>query len=174
MRTRVRALVFSSLCAVAAGAPLAGCHGSFSLTKRLHRWNGSLGNKFAESAVMWALVIIPVYGLSLLGDFVLFNLIEFWSGKNPVAQGPVPTELERVAEGIYEIRQGDAVWRLTATGPETFELHQGEQLCGRGRLTAEGDLLLTRTGDAETVRLPRAVLESFSEPARAGVTVAAR
>ncbi len=99
------------------GRPLAGCYGSFSLTKRLYRWNGGLGSKFAESAVMWALIIIPVYELSLLGDFVLFNLIEFWSGKNPVAGGPTATEIERLADGAYEIRQGGVAWRLTPTGP---------------------------------------------------------
>jgi hypothetical protein len=117
MRLPVRALALSTLCAVSAAAPLAGCYGSFSLTKRLYRWNGGLGSKFAESAVMWALIIIPVYELSLLGDFVLFNLIEFWSGKNPVAGGPTATEIERLADGAYEIRQGGVAWRLTPTGP---------------------------------------------------------
>jgi hypothetical protein len=176
MARRLRTLALSGLCALTVSAPLAGCYGSFSLTKRLYRWNGGLGSKFAESAVMWVLIIIPVYELSLLGDFVLFNLIEFWSGKNPVAGGPVPTEIERVAEGVYEIRQGDAQWRLTATGaePGTFELHRDGRLAGRGRLTAAGDLELTRAVDGETVRLPRAALEAFHGPAGAAVVVAER
>lgn len=176
MSRRLRTLALSGLCALTVGAPLAGCYGSFSLTKRLYRWNGGLGSKFAESAVMWVLIIIPVYELSLFGDFVLFNLIEFWSGKNPVAGGPLPTEIERVAEGVYEIRQGDALWRLTATSghPDTFELHRDGRLAGRGRLTAEGDLELTRTVDGESVRLPRAALEALHGRAGAAVVVADR
>ncbi len=172
MNARLRSLVLSGLCAASAAAPLAGCYGSFTLTKKLHRWNGSLGNKFAESAVMWALVIIPVYELSLLGDFLLFNLIEFWSGKNPVAGGPLPTEVERLADGAIEIRQGTTAWRLEPTGPDGFELRQDGRLLGHGQLTAEGDLRLTRAG--ETVTLPATLLEACRAPASAAVVVADR
>ena len=29
--------------------------------------------------------IIPVYEFALLGDVVIFNAVEYWSGDNPIA-----------------------------------------------------------------------------------------
>jgi hypothetical protein len=42
--------------------------------------------------VFWGLNIIPVYGLFFVGDVFIFNVIEFWSGSNPIA----------MAEGEFE------------------------------------------------------------------------
>ena len=46
------------------------CYGSFNLVKKLYQWNGSLDNKYASSAVMWIMFIIPVYGVATFIDFV--------------------------------------------------------------------------------------------------------
>lgn len=62
-----------------------GCYGSFALTNKLYDWNGTLGDKFVKSLVFWGLCIIPVYEVAALVDVVIFNLIEFWSGSNPVS-----------------------------------------------------------------------------------------
>jgi hypothetical protein len=66
---------------------LQGCYGKMALTKKVYRVNGEISDKYLRSAVTWAFIIVPVYGVSALVDFVVFNTIEFWSGKNPVAQG---------------------------------------------------------------------------------------
>jgi hypothetical protein len=50
--------------------------------------NKSVEDKYLRSAVTWLLVIIPVYGLAGFLDFILFNVIEFWSGENPIVSGP--------------------------------------------------------------------------------------
>jgi len=47
-----------------------GCYGSFSLTKKLYNWNGSLGSKFVKTGVMWVLMIVPVYSACGFIDFV--------------------------------------------------------------------------------------------------------
>ena len=62
-----------------------GCYGPFNLTRRVHQWNGQVGDKWVQEIVFIVLVWAPVYGLSTLGDAVIFNTIEFWGGKNPVA-----------------------------------------------------------------------------------------
>ena len=67
---------------------IAGCYGSFSLTKKVYDWNGSLGNKWTNSIVMWVLMWIPVYQATGFIDVVLLNTIEFWTGSNPVAMEP--------------------------------------------------------------------------------------
>ncbi len=69
-----------------------GCYGSFKLVGKVYEWNGSIEDKFVRSIVFWALCIIPVYPVAAFVDAVIFNLIEFWSGSNPVS----------MKEGQYE------------------------------------------------------------------------
>ena len=70
--------------ALALAMGLAGCYGPFNLTKKLYRWNGSVGSKWVNEGVFLGLVILPGYFLTTLGDAIIFNSIEFWGGKNPV------------------------------------------------------------------------------------------
>ena len=64
---------------------IAGCFGNFALTRKVYEFNQSVNDKFLQSIVMWAMFIIPVYEFSALIDVVILNLIEFWSGSNPLA-----------------------------------------------------------------------------------------
>lgn len=65
---------------------MSGCFGSFSLTSKLHDWNGSVSNhKFVNELVFLGLCILPAYELCALGDVLVFNSIEFWGGSNPIA-----------------------------------------------------------------------------------------
>ena len=82
---------------VAASLAMTGCYGKFALTKKLYNFNGSIGNKFAAQVVFWAFVIVPVYEVCAFVDTVVFNLIEFWSGGNPIAMKDGETQ-ERVVE----------------------------------------------------------------------------
>lgn len=80
---------FVSLLLLVALAPLTmSCYGNFPLTKFIYDFNGDIGDEFTdgtgadliESIVMWIFVILPVYGLAMLADAVIFNLVEFWTG----------------------------------------------------------------------------------------------
>ncbi|WP_224983505.1 DUF3332 domain-containing protein [Geomonas agri] len=75
------------LAMVVAMVSLQGCYGKMALTKKVYQVNGQVSDKFLRSLVTWAFIIVPVYQISALVDFVVFNTIEFWSGHNPVAQG---------------------------------------------------------------------------------------
>ncbi|MDD2365756.1 MAG: DUF3332 family protein [Desulfuromonadaceae bacterium] len=66
---------------------LLGCYGNFVLTKKVYQFNGEVKNKFIRSGVTWAFLIIPVYKIAALADFVVLNTIQFWSGSNPIAEG---------------------------------------------------------------------------------------
>lgn len=88
MRT-VLIRIVSALLITAMVAMSAGCYGSFILTSKLYKWNGTVGSKIAQEAVFLVLVIVPVYGLATFADAVVLNLIEFWSGKNPMASNDV-------------------------------------------------------------------------------------
>lgn len=69
---------------------ISGCYGPFNLTRQLHAWNGRVGDKYVNELVFLALTILPlpVYGFAVVGDMVIFNSIEFWTGRNPVYVAP--------------------------------------------------------------------------------------
>lgn len=74
------------LCSVAIVGLLAGpsCYGPFRLTKQVHKFNGNFEEKWVSEVVFLGCIILPVYGLAMLGDGLIFNSIEFWGGKNPI------------------------------------------------------------------------------------------
>ena len=99
---------------------LSGCFGKFSLTRKVYEANSEVNNKFGRSLVTWAFVIIPVYGISALLDFAIFNTIEFWSGRNPVAQG----------EKDFEYVQGDETFRIHAKKQDTSIVYTIDRFAG--------------------------------------------
>ena len=80
---------------VASVPSLTGCYGPFRLSTKLHNWNGQVSNKkFVNELVFLGFCILPAYELCLLGDALIFNSIEFWSGNNPISMkdGEVETQ----------------------------------------------------------------------------------
>jgi hypothetical protein len=63
------------------------CIGPFALSNKLLSWNQTVSDKFVN-AIIFA-VLSPVYVVTLIGDSLLFNTIEFWSGENPIEAGVV-------------------------------------------------------------------------------------
>ncbi|MEW6060505.1 MAG: DUF3332 family protein [Bacteroidota bacterium] len=61
-----------------------GCYGSFNLTKKVYKWNGTMEGKWVQELVFLVLNIVPVYGVAAWLDVVILNSIEFWTGKNPM------------------------------------------------------------------------------------------
>jgi len=77
---------------------LTGCYGRFPLTNRVYDFNGEVHeNKFVKSLVMWAFVIIPVYGVSMFVDAIVFNLVEFWTGDQLLSTTTTDAEGNSVA-----------------------------------------------------------------------------
>lgn len=73
------------------------CLGSFRAFNNLKDWNqGATDSKFLDNLIFWGLNIVPVYGLFFLGDALIFNVIEFWSGSNPIAMKPGESETQMV------------------------------------------------------------------------------
>jgi hypothetical protein len=112
MKKTTRAIAFTLGAAML--LQMQGCYGDFRLTRKLYQWNGTVGDKWVNSIVMVAMVIIPVYGLAGLADFLALNAVQFWTGKNPVT----------MKEGEKEIQvvqwEGKA-YQLTAT-PNRMEV----------------------------------------------------
>jgi hypothetical protein len=93
-----------------------GCFGEFALVRKVYNWNADIGGKFVNTLVFYVLNIIPVYGIAGFIDFVILNLIEFWSGSNPLSMN----------EGDYEMQMAtiDGVnYKIEAT-KDTFTTTQ--------------------------------------------------
>lgn len=77
-----------AIAVIASSVLLGGCMGKFALTKKLYKWNSTVGqDRWVNEIIFVGLaVILPVYSLSLLADGIVFNSIQWWTGDNPVAR----------------------------------------------------------------------------------------
>lgn len=62
-----------------------GCFGTFSLTRKVYQFNEDIGDKWIQSVTMWVMLVVPVYAVCGFIDVVFCNVLEFWTGSNPVA-----------------------------------------------------------------------------------------
>jgi hypothetical protein len=117
----------------AVGALSAGCFGKFQLTRKVYDMNQSIDEKYVRSAATWIFVLVPVYGIAALLDLIVFNVIEFWTGENPVASAPVTKE--------YAQGNGRTVLTLSRDGSATvavIDRYEGERLVSTLRLRDDG------------------------------------
>jgi hypothetical protein len=86
-----------------------GCFGKFAVVKMVYKFHDSIAGNDMEGKVIKSLIMIlvghVVYGLSALADTLLFNVIEFWTGSNPLAMQAGQKEIQVVVHnGVkYEI-----------------------------------------------------------------------
>jgi hypothetical protein len=103
-----------------------GCFGSFGLTKKVYTWNDNVSSsKFVKTIVFWGINIIPVYGVAGMLDLVIFNLIEFWTGSNPVA----------MVEGEWE-------FQIVEYEGKHYELSASKNIFNVAEITEDGVLPL--------------------------------
>jgi len=102
---KITRLVSIALLAVFVVVGVFGCYGNMSLTKKVYRFNGSVGNKYVQSIVNWALWICPVYEIAMVLDIFFFNTIEFWTGNNPLAmkEGENVIKYAEGSNGTYKL-----------------------------------------------------------------------
>ena len=85
------------------------CIGPFRLSSKLLSWNQSVSNKFVNALLF--IVISPAYGISLAGDLLLFNSIEFWTGNNPIEAG-LTKEIQG-ENGVYTVETLENGYNVT-------------------------------------------------------------
>lgn len=122
-----------------------GCFGSFALTRQLHRWNAQIGEQWTNEFVFLGCIILPVYPISTLGDAIIFNSVEFWSGSNPLMVRADPEDesgQSRVAvlEGFGEGRRIEFRGVETPEGPAVdARVIEGDVVVRRFRVLPEDD-----------------------------------
>ncbi|MGB1466111.1 MAG: DUF3332 family protein [Alcanivorax nanhaiticus] len=82
---------------------LTGCLGQNALFDTVQDWNATAtNNKFVNQGISFIFWWVPVYGLSLLGDIIIFNSIEFWTGTNPISKegAKVAGTTETLTDGL--------------------------------------------------------------------------
>ncbi|MFN7014176.1 MAG: DUF3332 domain-containing protein [Bacteroidia bacterium] len=102
---------------------LQSCIGSFTLTKKVYEFNRGVGNKFIQELVFIAFCVLPVYSIATFVDVVILNLIEFWTGSNPMSMNEGDIEIQ------YKKGIDGNTYKMTATKNKLHIL----QLEGKGK-----------------------------------------
>ncbi len=139
--------MFLTMAALTLAGATTGCIGknnAFCLFNGLAKWNRTASdNEWVNELIFFGLNFIPVYGLFLFADVLVFNSIDFWTGDNPV-KGAFAA-----VEGTDP--QGNA-YAIVPNGDGTATLTYKDQVC-----------TLTRSGDAVSVTKDGVYLGSFSQ-----------
>lgn len=125
---------------------LSGCYGSNACFEKLHKWNGTLGNKWLNSIVHFGMHIIPVYGLAYFVDYLVLNTVEFWTGSNPLASGDSYYEQDAQGNSVAAVKNSDgslSVELTTAKGEKANLILQRDENVVRA-LDMEGNLVAQR------------------------------
>ncbi len=154
---RLRKTVALVLLVSVAIAFSAGCFGKFQLTRKVYEINQSIQDKYLRSAVTWVFVIIPVYGVAGILDFILFNVIEFWSGENPVTGVPQTRVYARAGEKAVM-----TVSREDGATVATIETYRDDRLVSTVRIRDDGN------GSVASQRIENGVLVRSATAAESG------
>lgn len=99
------------------------CMGSWNLTKKVYKFNETVtGNKFINNILFWILGGLGVYGVTIFIDYVILNLIEFWTGSNLLSmkEGEIETQIVKGKDGfMYEmVGSKNRLQVTTLSGPQ--------------------------------------------------------
>jgi len=137
---------------VIAALMLSGCYGPFYLVRKVHKFNGEISdNKWIQEIVYLVCSWVQIYSLAGAADALIFNAIEFWGGKNPMAEADADgvTQTKRIARDGAE-----TLFKRVAT-PEgdqlVIEQYRDGQLASSVRFQREGDLTVAREGSGALV-----------------------
>ncbi len=165
MRKKTRILMIVTALALASFTT--GCFGKFALTNKLYTWNDSFGNKFVKTVVFWAFNIIPVYGVLGTADVLVLNVIEFWTGSNPVAD----MKMQQMPDGSLQIERDGIAMRLVPTGENRFDIFREGQLVGTASMTGDRGMIFTMANSGQVVRLtPEDVKQTEQMTAKLQIT----
>ncbi len=74
---------FAAIAALSACLVAPSCIGPDNLYRGVSAWNSKVSeSKYLNEVIFLGLHILPVYPIAMVGDRLVFNSIEFWTGKN--------------------------------------------------------------------------------------------
>ena len=116
------------------------CYGKFGLFKKVHQWNGTLGGPVVNSLVHFVFWIVPVYELVILGDLLIFNTIEFFTGSNPMADASMEIDEDRRIVRLHA--EDGRVLEVAMTGEHEATIALDGEVVGSAVNQADGSWLL--------------------------------
>lgn len=135
--------------AVALGIMASGCYGPFTLTRKVYNWNGQVSHdRWAVEGVFLLCIVLPVYSIASAADAIIFNSVEFWTGKSMLASGQ-GASTKRI------VRKDSETILTRMPGPEGDELwiqqtRQGAPAAGL-RIRRQGDVLVAMSAEGATL-----------------------
>jgi hypothetical protein len=139
-----------------------GCFGEFALVRKVYNWNQDVvSSRFVQTLLFYVMNIIPVYGIAGMIDFWIFNLIEFWSGNNPIAMKDGDHEMQLVTlDGVdFKIEATKDTFTTTQlTGEQAGEVRvlkfdRKSRTWNYSDRTTASIPVLTLLGESEGVRI---------------------
>jgi len=143
---------------------VSGCYGRFALTHKLHAWNGTVSDRWINSLLFFGLVVVQAYSICLLGDGLIFNTVEFWSGSNPVSRVDPDGTVHIVKDGqrFELVPAGDNKWNVVKDG----------EIVAVASRTADGSLALSDVASERTTVIASGQLSELAETAPSALAVA--
>ena len=141
----LKRIVLASVLAASLAFGAYSCFGKFAATKAIYNFNERIsGNGVVQSVVMVGMIIIPVYALASLGDVLIFNVIEFWTGSNPLGGGGATAEfeIEQDESGVATFRRGAEIYQLRPIDAERFAVYLNDQPVGFAQIDSDSSLVL--------------------------------
>ncbi len=171
--------------------PQTGCIGSFRLTDKVFQWNRGVGSLVVQEILFLAFVILPVYEITVFIDAFILNVIEAFTGSNPLSATEGPRDVELAQGTVLRMeRTGEHALRTTllhdGRAPEVREFQfradgvdvrgaDGALVASASQNSAGGIELFDAQGDVlaswspATVREAGAALENGGAPSLARV-----
>jgi len=164
-----RSVIMLLLVAIVASS----CYGKFELTRKLWKWNGTVGDKYVNEGVFLVLTILPVYSAVVFVDAVVLNSIQFWTGKSAlhskattVEQGDLKAVLTPLNDKLVRLeiyRKGELV-QTAVIRPDSDGSMQAYTLDGGklvSRTTADGMVEVSRADGTVVAAYPSAAAERY-------------
>ncbi|HVR00697.1 MAG TPA: DUF3332 family protein [Polyangia bacterium] len=97
----------------------AGCFGRFRAMNAVYDFNRTASdNAVVRSLLLFAMLVIPVYAIAFLADWIVLNTLDFLNGTNKVAVQTLPdgskVELAKLDADTVRVRQVDPAGRETS------------------------------------------------------------
>ena len=138
MRKRTAPLL---ACLLALGFFLNACHASYSAFHRVQKWNGGISEKRFVNSLVHFLMWLGPYELILLGDLLIFNTVEFWSGAPVFGKGKESAALQALREGYARFEHRGQVFELRAQNDRQLEIMIDQSLAATAEHREEGWIL---------------------------------
>jgi hypothetical protein len=97
----------------------AGCFGRFRAMNAVYDFNKSASSStVVRSLLLFAMLVIPIYGIAFLIDWIVLNTLDFFNGTNQVAVQDFPdgskVEMAKLDADTVHVRQIDPAGKETS------------------------------------------------------------